>query len=764
MKKGTPIYEPLIAGPEDNWDIPIVDQGQVSGGLKFFDTEKLMNDWAKSYPSRAEKTVAFVFSNDADGVSQAFKWDGSAFQSFELGTQDIPAPGVSFVKPDGSTITGIELMALDGLSIEGNEKDGFTLKATGGGGITFEERKTYALYKDVKDVFIGQFLELNALRNTANGPVTGVEIGVKPMSFQPRSTTGYLAYLQYPEVVIGKDKAGDTYRKGTIWMDMTAVSSNGMLQEDKPNKAIGLQDVRIGDDPNVTGGSNFLVWPFVYLEGVAPDDGYVELVWYEKETGDIATDVNGHAMAVRHNYKQGQVLTPQHDPLSFCHVINAKGIKEYGLAIVDSFDDFIRVLDYSEGPTGICIQEMTDSGVASEALIKAELDTGFNVRVESYYAGTYLASANYVATVPEPAITVTAGSFVHVSSEFEMYAVTDIEFSVAGGLIQFNASGNKICDFYGGLVVNPELTRLLAGHNITVDVSLIDKDDAWRVDFYNYSGDLSKRPPLYKSRNNESLVLESGWSKFGSGFISEDVVSGLHAQSFSATVPADADFVMVAIYPVSAQNPCDLSLKGFTLNADPAINGYEINRLNIAGLQHLDFMTEMVKLVQDTQGYAVLRYTLNDTPDGQPMPFGIPEHKMKFVHLDKSVNIVSGSAAKGGEGGIVADEPVEVTISQKWQLYNEQSSSNEAEFWLMLHKDGDGSEKEIPGSRSTFTVDSKRQGVDYFTTNEVTVQLEPGDYIYARGSASASDGAYAQTNAKQSPLCITYVKEKGLAP
>lgn len=768
MAGKTPIYEPLAAGDNDDWDIPVADMKQLSGGIKVFNNNADRDAWAKKYPSRLPETIALV-GNGENNYPSWYKWETTWHFAGYFGGMVIADTDGALTRVDSTAVLGpdFKIQAAgdqgNGVLIMLSDKAKADLAKQASGGITFEERSNYTEYDKIGRVTLGPYLEMSPLKDNPGGPVVGIQLGVKPMSFQPRSTVGYLAYLQYPEVIIGKDKAGDKYRKGTIWMDMVAVSSNGMLQEDKPNKSIGLQDVNIGDDPNVTGGSNFLVWPFVYLEGAAPDDGYVELVWYEKATGAIATDVNGHAMAVRHNYKRGQTLTPPHDPLTFCQVINAKGIKEYALAIVDSFDDFIRVLDYSEGPTGICIQEITEKGNSSEALTKAEIDTGFNVRVESYYAGTYLASANYLTTMPEAAQTVPVGSFVHSASEFEMYAVTEIEFGVASGQIQVNGSGNKICDFYGGLVVNPELTRVLAGHNITVDVSLIDKDDGWKVEFYNYSGDMSKRPPLYKSRNNDSIVLEAGWSKFGDGFISEDVVSGLHAQSFSATVPADADFIMVAIYPVSAQSPCDLFLKGFTLNADPAITGFEINPLKIAGLHHLDFMTETVKMSQTTQGFASLRYTLNDVAEGLPMPLGVPEHKMKFVHLDKSINVISGSAAKGGEGAIIDDEPTQLKVYQKWQLYNEQSASHEAEFWLMVYRDGTGQSEEIPNSRATFTVDPKRPGVDYFQTNEVTVQLEPGDYVYARGKADAADGAYAQTSQANKPLCITYVTEKGLA-
>ncbi len=754
-----------MSGPDDTWDIPIVDQGQVSGGLKFFDTEKAMNDWAKAFPSRTPKTIAFVFSNDADSTSQAFKWNGSSFVSFELGTQDIPQPGISFVNQDGSTTTGIELMALSGLTLEGNEKDGFTLKAAGGsGGMTFEERRTYAEYDNINRFVVGPYLEINALRDKQGGPVTGVMVGVKPMTFEPRKTPGFLAYMQYPELVYGKMKEGQISRKGVVWPGLLKVSPEGMLNVDKNNKAIGLQDTNLTDDPNVTGGSKFLVWPFIYLEGEAPNDGYVELRFVKKSDGTIAEDIDGHAMAVRHNYKAGDKLTPLHDPLMFTQVIAVKGFTEYQLVIVDNFDEYIKILDYTDGPSGLCIQELRTTGSSSEALLRAEMDTGFSVRAESYYVGTYLASINYLTTITEKSQVIKKGSKAHTVAGVDMYAVNDLVYAVDQGRLQIGNSGNTICDFYLALDIPNDLTRVLAGKDINAELAIQDKDSAWNIGFFSYSGDMDNIPTIFDTRNNESLVLNKGWVEWHKGFISEDAVSGIHSAQETATVPKDANYIVVAIYPVTAQSPMTLNLRSFHIDATNPHDDYTINPIKLVGVQHLDFMRETVKLIQGTQGFASLRYTINDVAEGNPMPLGIPESKLKFMHLDKTKNVIAGSQARGGEGALVADNELELTISQKWQLYDEQASASTAEFWLMLVKSGDGSVTEVPKSRTTFTVDSKRPGVDYFTTNEVTINMEPGDYIYARSKSSSADGAYTQTSQASKPLCITYVTEKALAP
>lgn len=755
-RKGiTEITAPVAAGSADT-PLAVHYANEQQGGMKYFKTNTERDAFKAKYKPRLFRSVAYVHKGD-NNYPSLYAWSGSNPNGTDGDWQ--------FISYAGGFVLGDESGGVPNLISTLILGDDFVTQSAGDKGDGALVQLSDAVKQSISNAAksgsasfdkLGPYLEVNT---DGDGKKM---LMVKPDSFQLASNTGYLAYMRYSELLIGKPVEGDKYRKGALWFDMTAVSANGMLQMDRNNKAIGLQEVDLGD-PSVTGGSKFLVWPFIYLDGTAPDDGYVELVLFEKDTGDIATDINGHAMAARHNYKYGQLMTPKHDPLTFCQVIAAKGVKEYGLALIDSFDDFIRILDYSEGPSGLCIQEISADGNSSEALLKAEIDTGFNVRVEMYYADTYLASTTYVASIPQASKSVPALSYVRVAGEFDLFTLTDVELAVSQGQIQIKNKDGAIGDFYIGLVLHQELSVMLAGKGIGVDVSLIDKDDGWDIGFFTYDGDQSNRPPLYTSRTNGSINLNAGWSKFDSGFISEDAVSGLHAQSFSATIPRDSKFVMAALYPTEAQNPITLNLKGYALSSANPETLYEINPINISGLQHIDFITNTIKMVQDNQSYNSLRYTIDSSQEGNAIPFGIPKNKPRFVHLDKTKNVISGSSAKGGEGAIVDDEPVKVTIYQKWQLYNEQPSTDSVDFWLVLHKAGDGSEHEIVGSRTTFEVDSKRAGVDYFQTNEVSVNLEPGDYIYARASASVDDGVYAQTNTKASPLCITYLTEKGLA-
>lgn len=760
----TEITAPIAAG-SDKTPLAVHFANEQQGGLKLFFSVDEMNQFAQDYKPRLYRSSALIPSPDSDQVS-IYNWtgknpDGSDGQWHEIDFNSFA--GLTFVNPDGSTTTGIQMMALSGLTLEGNEKDGFTLKAVANNQMTIGRifSKDYTQYQ-VSELNFAPPIELVVQRNSQDGPVTAIGVQIKPGTFAPMTAPGYLAYLQYPVEVVGKYNKNEKYHKGSVWFDMMAVSPGPYIYLDRDKKAIGIQDY-LNDDPNVTGGVAFLIWPFIYLDGEAPNDGFVELVFFNKQTGEIAKDNNDHPIAVRHNYKAGDPLTPSHAPLTMAAVINAKGITEYALAIVDNFeDDVIKVLDYAEGPSGICIQALSKDGTSSDALTKAEIDTGFSIRPETYYIGQDFRSLSFFLDVNEPAATLRKGQYLKSVDGVEIYACENMGVEVSGGTFIGECKGLDICDFYLGIFIDEELSRLISGREISIDIAIEDKDDGWIIGYFTYNGEPSQRQPIFQSRNNGSIILNSGWSQWGSDFISEDAISGIHSAQFTTTVPKDATFIVVAIYPVSAQNPMSLRLKKLSLSLNTPYTGYEINGLKINGLQHLDFITENVKLTQDTQGFAALRYTINNDDAGNPMPLGIPERKMKYLTLDASKNVISGSTAKGGEGALVANDEVKVTASQKWQLYNEQISASDTEFWLMLHSASSGQDTEIPGSRTMFVVSSKRPGVDYFTTNEVTFDMEPGDYFYARSKSDSIDGAYAQTNTKQNPLCITYIKESGI--
>lgn len=745
--EGTPVLAPLVPGSDSSNSWPTHDAEFGRGGLKL----ALHQVDRDSIPlGRRYQTMVLVLKG-SDDYSHAYYWDG--------------------MNKDGT----------DGKWVEVYLPGGIVLADTEGG--LPELRHTLVFGEDFEiqtagDVGAGSLIQLSdAIKTKINeqgsfefkvGPHLEIVeregdkfLQIKPGTFEDKKVPGYLAYLKYPELVLGKAVDEKHYRKGALWPDMVRVNPEGMLQIDRTGKAIGLQETD-GGDPNVTGGSKFLVWPFIYLEGDAPMDGYVELLWLKKSDGSIAIDMNGHPMAVRHNYKQGEKLTPIHSPIMFAQVIKAKGLEEYQLSIVDNFDNYVKVLDYSQGPSGLCIQELDKDGSSSSALLQAEVDTGFNVRMEVYYLGSYLSSINYMTTIDQGAKTIQAGSKASTVAGIELFAITDLEFEVRDGMLQMENSSGGIGDFYVALELGYEQSRLIAGKALDANLALIDKDSGWNIGFFTYKGEADKRPPIYSKRDDNGIVLGAGWVEWHTGFIEKDIISGLHTEAERAFVPSDADYVMVALYPVQAQAPLTLNLQGFHLDAEVEEELVSVNEIKIQGLQHLDFMSKTVKMVQDLQGTASVRYTINDSAEGNPMPLGVPQSELAYLSLDKSVNVISGSGMSDGEGGLLASARVEATLWQQWQLYNEGAVSHKTEFWLMVHRSSTDTDVEVPNSRTTFTVDSKRVGVDYFTTQKVIVTLEPGDYVYAKASSDALDGSYAQTTQNSKPLCITYVEEKYL--
>ena len=81
---------------------------------------------------------------------------------------------------------------------------------------------------------------------------------------------------------------------------------------DMQNKAFTIQE---GDelDPNITGGSHFRLGFYAETlnSPIASFDGYAELKLVDPETNQYVLDDNGNPIAVRHEYKQGDVIKPE---------------------------------------------------------------------------------------------------------------------------------------------------------------------------------------------------------------------------------------------------------------------------------------------------------------------------------------------------------------------------------------------------------------------------------------------------------------------
>lgn len=747
---GTRVDAPIVAGNDDTDDIASMLGWQAQGGFQRFESIVERDKFSNDFKSRVYKTTAYV-----ENVGW-FKWDGIRVDGgdgkWEPTNQ--PSLGITFVNPDGSTTSGIQMFALDGLVLKGNNKDGFTLalaKGSANKGMTFSEFNN-AMYggAEITDVIVEEPLEVYEDPNVENG----IRMRIKHGYYELAKPPGYLAYYDTPITVVGNHNKVDKYHRGRIWPNYIVVQGGAFIEVKPQDKVIGLQEAD-ALDPNISGGMDYFLGSFQTIDGNAPEDGFIESIIYDTRTQQIAEDKDGNLLAVRRNYKKGQPLAPKHDPLIACGVINAKGLTEYGCSIVHNFEnDPVKILNYTDGPSGLVVQALTTEGCTGDALQQFEIDTGYKIRPVVRYFGESVWDATFAFQQDIPKTLVKAGDGMLSVTGVDLHNLTDVSLTVANEAITIESAGNGITDFYLGGHLERDICRALAGKQVTLSVDITDKDSGWYLCAYSREDDAVT--PIYDARTDGVIDVEEGWLFIGSTFASEDITTEGHKVVLPFTMPAGANSVAFCLYPVTAANPTTITASNFKLDVDTPFRGVEEQDLVLSGLQHLHHAMSTTVLKQDSEGYAELRYTINQRPDGFAMPWGMSPEDIPGMHLDKTKNVIVGSSAAGGEGALVADVDLTVNVGVKLLIWNEQASTTQDTWWI-VKGDVDSVETKIPESVHTFPVPPNKGTAEFYMT-PINIRLFAGEYIMLRSSASIADGAFIASTSHAKPMVTTTLK------
>lgn len=584
----------------------------------------------------------------------------------------------------------------------------------------------------------------------------GVILEVKPGSYELMHAPGFLAYLKDEEEVIGQMDDDYEYHKGGVWFDDIRVLGNPYIATDRVNKTYGIQEWD-DKDPNITGGNNFIVAFIAHFKGTAPTNGTIRIALVNKDAkpGDpdkgFFKDVNDNVMVAETHYKADAKL----EPLLLTGIVNAKGLKEFGCVVSSTFDQGDVVLeDPTEGPTGLLIQAIGVDRQASVALSTFELDNDISITWSSHYLGVDRMMLSPYLRVDQPVVSYTAGTHAIANDGWRVINTNGLKSGVQSGHLIIQDDGVNICDFNAGMIFSAEETVMLRGKQEKVTVTLTDKQNGYTAALMKWTGKPDEyTKTIYTSRSNGTPIWETNWSQVDTLFISEDVVSGDHTVDKTFTIPSDANNYALILYPTTAQKPIALKLKEFKSDVVTPFIGYVEHYPEWGYEKHLVFSEEHKSFKQDNQGYASLRYTINNTPaNGLPMPCGIPDKGTADITIDTSVNQVSGSGAKGGEGAITFNADGEAYIATTLRISNEQiSASNTTFWWANVSPDG-GTYTKIDDSESTFTVPAKSANGIFKMKPFRLTNIEQGSRIALRALTDSVDGAFIQSNSPKAPM------------
>ncbi|MGL5284319.1 MAG: hypothetical protein ACRC8W_21655 [Plesiomonas shigelloides] len=598
-------------------------------------------------------------------------------------------------------------------------------------------------------------LKVESSKNSPSGPPDPdrVTMTIDPSAYERQHTASYLAYLADETNIVGKK--GITKHAGALWFEDIVYSSPTYIQIDRNRKLIGIQEYD-GLDPNVTGGQDYLIAFRVNMRGIAPEDGVVKVYLNEydelgRDSG-ILVNSNGQPMAVERSYKAGEKL----GALDVIGVVKATALRYFSCNVEDTFNDaYLTLTDSTEGVTGLMVQSITVGEKTGPALLQFEADTNQDISFSAHYLGPERLDFAWLVRSNEAPLNIAGGIGLTMADGYGFYNLTPVKFGSVNDHLQISDNGSDIADFNLHRIFNAEETQMMRGRDVDVTVTLTNKDMAFRVALLKWDGkpDMYTKE-IYKTRTNDSIDLQAGWTIAGELFISEDAIQDDHIATKRFTVPVDANNYAIMIYPTNAQQPLTLLLKDLRLDVTDPFTGYVVHFSEMDREKALAFSEQHMTLYQDNQGYGALRYTING--NDQPMPIGVLGKGEADVSIDNTLNTIAGTMAKGGEGGLEFKADGKVTITTALRLWNEKNVGAAVMFWYELVEAGQQRGTMIDASKGVFTVHVGAQATLFYMPT-FSIGVTAGQRLILRVTGDNPDCAFLQSVSPSAPMLYTTV-------
>lgn len=595
---------------------------------------------------------------------------------------------------------------------------------------------------DVLDVQYPLEVKVDADTNTAT-------LDINPSAYQPMMAPGIYATLS--DDVSVTNRFYNNPRAGKIFCDEVIFPGDPFLRLNPMTKGLTIQDVSTTDDPNVTGGTPFVVVAHVAFDQIASEDFDIDVrLWSQKQgypEEDILTDVNGRVMATTVSVKAGEKIKD----IVLEGIIVAKEVQDIGIAIRhNAKNDVLQLGGRVRGGTCLVAQAITPNNHTGIALQAYERDFNKTILFEKKYFRE-LTALKYWLNTPQQETTITAGEGIEESSGWGLNNITPLKVAITPERVFSLASTDTdIADYFVGWTANALDTQALLGKSVTVSYLGSNIDSAYNIVLLKWT---KKGTPATSqkiaSRNNDTITWADGWELADSYFIAENPLGNYQNSVTTFTVPDDAYQFAIGIVPVIAQAPSTLKLKNLFITVNEPFSTFEMLSNDVYKAR----ITNQATFAQDRESFGVLRYTINDSFSS--MPTGKLVSGTAAITVDNTKNNIPGSVIAKDGGVYVLGADMKVTINMKALLANEKNTDSIVDFSVFTF-DKDGKGQEIPNCTLRFKALANTQPTLVSGTFPSFSGAKDSTFAIMMKS-DKTDGAYLQTVNAQPLLSLKMV-------
>lgn len=556
----------------------------------------------------------------------------------------------------------------------------------------------------------------------------------------PDHNEGIHACLGYDELVNSK------FGKSKLYFADTRVKGGMFVYPDMNTKSFVIQDTDPTDDPNVSGGTTFIIAlyfePNPDEENKVTQDGkiVIELV-DDNDLPIIGTD--GNPMGAVIDYKANDIVKPE----LYIGECQATAFTRVHFKIDLQFtnEEIISV----GANTQLCIQSIGKDESSGLALLSFMAFTGYQIAFDTkYYGYNSLNMAQFLTfDVPEANTNAQQMSF---GNNTYLDFKNNVKLGIVNNHLTIKDDGVNLPVWTIIKVYDKIDSHSIGGKNYKVTATLTDKDDAYRVSLMEYVGNANPVPlPVVLKYDNQNPVFTAGWVQRDSMFISEDAVSGDHTQSQTFTMPVNAKSLAIIMYHVESQIPVNISLKDLEGDITPWFNRVVItdnSHIKENYLQAHDYIYRSI--VKTPNGDIAYRYTANSADTKVPIGV-ISGGDGKIVNDNAWTDPGSIDPNKTqGDFKFLADG--KITMFYTARCFNEQGSVNQIQFWLA--KNVGGVFTEVPDSKTTTTIEAQRTKPKMVSSFKFSFDVKANETYRMFMKSDKDDGFYIQSDLDGVPL------------
>lgn len=769
VQYGTRVDAPLVAGSSAGDDWPVAFANQIQGNWQTFGTTDLRDKWTNMYKSRRYNTVAFVKKGE-NNYPSIYVWSGTKKDGTDgnwkfvgyLGGIAITDLNGALLRVDSTIVLG------QGLSIEeaGDQGNGVIIKldkpaaAPSGTGspLTVEQQwGNYDTVDDVTEINTLWPLEINQGQSGPGQKSPGIAmLSIQPDAYEPAQGKSCLLKSELLTLVRGQ-------KPKVIYMSEELVPTGEWFNLDPAAGGVTVQD-NTGGDTAVTGGQLTEVLASVGFYDTVPDDCNIK-IWVEYKDpsnpidSHILKDADGHPVVYEKVLSAGNSI----GKVILSGAFYAKGTEPLKV-VVESSLSANQQLAVDSQKSMVCLNQFGQGWATSVARIEFLRRNGIEIiPAVRTFRPNMRSLASAIRGITVPASQLSSGEDDDTLNQFGLRPITDISAEIKDGAVTIKDVG-KVADFYFDTILDNVETAMLRGKDNDCSVTLENPDGAFVLEAYSWTGNPDQIGSVYTSRTDDSIDVIQGWKLVGQTFIAEDTrgIPAMHTLKF--TVPEDANNIVVLVRPSVAQQANTMILSGFTWGTPETLHAYTEIARNMVHEEHLRYSESYSEWLLPVSGFASLRYTINNTAEGNPMPVGKLGKGKAPVSIDNKVNPVGGSSVPQYDGVMKFASDGEASISKTYRVMNETGTDSTVTFWDLLF-DVDGNPSKIPGSEKTFTVKANTNYPGILCTIPAyAVDVEAGQSVGGRAKASKADGAYIETRTERDYLIQTVIDFKKLTP